>query len=120
MINRGQDDDVELGMRFQILSKEGEEILDPETGEVIEEIPYEKTRVEVEELYSRAAIAKTYETHFVGGQGGFGSTTLSEVFGPRREMYETFPADLDDDGSQPRDMTVRAGDRIRQIPEKSD
>lgn len=114
VINRGSQDGVGLGDRFQILSRDGEEITDPDTGEVIETIPYEKARVEVEELYTRAAVAKTYGTHFVGGNA-FGAN-LNELFGPRREVYDTFEAEVTPVADTDKDLTVRVGDPIRELP----
>ncbi|WP_152467729.1 hypothetical protein [Gordonia terrae] len=118
VINRGLLHGVQLGQRFQILSKDGDEIKDPETGDVIETIPYEKARVEVEELYENAAVAKTYGTHFTGGSA-FTSPTVADLFGPRREVFDTFPAEINSDEGDDRDMTVRAGDRVREIQESS-
>lgn len=117
VINRGSQDGVALGDRFQILSRDGEDIYDPETNEVIETIPYEKARVEVEALYTRAAVAKTYETHFVGGSSFSGN--LNELFGPRREVYNTFEAEITEVEEHGIDMTVRVGDPIREIPSGS-
>ena len=116
VINRGSNHGVRIGQRFQILSKDGDAITDPESGEIIELIPYEKSRVEVEELYENAAVALTYETHFVGGSIGI-SAGLADVFGPRREVYETFKAEVTPVDDSDRDLTVRVGDRVRQIPD---
>lgn len=116
VLNRGSEDGVQLGDRFQILSKDGEKIIDPETQEVLQEIPYEKARVEVEELYERASVAKTYETRFTGG-GLTASASLSELFGPRREVYKTFDAEITPEKETDKDMTVRLGDPVRRLPD---
>lgn len=117
VLNRGSEHGVKLGDRFQILSRDGESIIDPETNEVIETIPYEKARVEVEELYTRAAIARTYTTHYVGGGPTvFGGSNLNELFGPRREVYDTFEAEVTQVEEVDKDLTVRVGDPIREIP----
>lgn len=114
ILNRGSEDGVHLGDRFQILSKDGEKILDPQTGEILQEIPYEKSRVEVEELYERASVARTYETRFTGG-GLTASASLTELFGPRREVYKTFEAEITPDDTTDRDLTVRVGDPVKRL-----
>ncbi|OBK75016.1 rod shape-determining protein MreC [Mycobacterium sp. 1274761.0] len=64
IINRGSDHGVEEAMEFAVLNDQGDQIIDPETGDVIGEEPSEKLRVRVYEVhpkYSRAATFRQYQ-----------------------------------------------------------
>ncbi|AYE96951.1 hypothetical protein C0J29_21310 [Mycobacterium paragordonae] len=63
IINRGSAHGAEPDMVFAVLANAGEPIVDPETGEVIGELPTEKLRVKVVEVqpkYSRAVTFRTF------------------------------------------------------------
>ena len=88
VINRGSTNGVELGMKFDILSGNSPEIIDPDTKESLGRIENRKVRVRVASVYDRMAVAETFEVRRVnvGGSGiGIG------VFTPPRweNRYET-------------------------------
>ena len=88
-INRGSNDGVELGMKFNILAPETYEIRDPDTGELLGHIDRPKAPVKVTMVYDKIAVATTFRSRTVnvGGNGiGMG------VFVPPkwRKRYETF------------------------------
>ncbi|MFJ4044142.1 hypothetical protein ACIPV2_00165 [Microbacterium sp. NPDC089987] len=62
-LNKGQDDDVQVGMKFAVLSDAGEEIRDPDTGEVLDSIRIAKTVVKVIHVASRSSVARTFRAH---------------------------------------------------------
>ena len=105
VINRGAHHGVKVGDVFRVMSPDPEDITDPETGEVIGQVPFEKLRVKVAEVQSQLSIAETYRKVMTGGAG------LDNIFGPRREELERIhsPADERPEG----DSTVRIGDPVR-------
>ena len=63
IINRGSEHGAKLEMVFVVLADGGDQILDPETGNVIGELPTEKLRVKVVDVqpkYSRAVTFRTF------------------------------------------------------------
>jgi hypothetical protein len=63
IINRGSEHGAKLEMVFAVLADGGDQILDPETGNVIGELPTEKLRVKVVDVqpkYSRAVTFRTF------------------------------------------------------------
>jgi hypothetical protein len=63
IINRGAAHGVKPDMIFAVMADGGDEIVDPENGEVIGELPIEKLRVKVFDVqpkYSRAATFRTF------------------------------------------------------------
>ena len=87
-INRGLNDGVEVGMKFNILEPGSQEIRDPDTGEALGYVDRVKLPVRVTGAHDRLAVARTFRVHRVnvGGNGiGIG------VFIPPkwRKRYET-------------------------------
>ncbi|MCJ1697811.1 hypothetical protein MT349_18670 [Rathayibacter caricis] len=66
-LNKGSNDGVETGMKFAILSGTGEDILDPETNEVLDSIPIAKTVVKVIQVTPRVAVARTFRSYTRSG-----------------------------------------------------
>ena len=87
-INRGSDDGVELGMKFNIIDSDRQEVRDPDTGETLGYVERAKIPVRVTSVYDRLAVATTFRFRRVnvGGKGlGVGG------FNPPiwRNRYET-------------------------------
>ena len=57
-INRGKEDGVKVGMKFQILSDKGTEIIDPETKLKLGEIPKTKGNLEIVRVDDKFAVAR--------------------------------------------------------------
>lgn len=107
VINRGANHGVEIGDVFQVMSPDEQDVTDPETNQVIGQVPFEKLRVKVTEVQAQFSVAETYRRVTVGGTG------LDSIFGPRREELERIraPADERPEG----DSTVRIGDPVQRI-----
>lgn len=64
IINQGFEHGIKAGMRFKVV-EESEEVVDPDTREILGTISREKIRVKVVDAQPRFAIAHTYETYEV-------------------------------------------------------
>ena len=126
VINVGSGSGVVVGMRFDVMDARGEDVEDPDTGEVLGSVERSKVRVEISRVQERLSIASTYrkETVNVGGVG-IGSTysPMSQLFMPARweTRYETLKTeektweDLDEE-----DSYVKVGDPVVQVLRDSD
>lgn len=111
-INRGSNDGVQVGMKFEVLEKQGEPITDPETGERLGSITLVKIRVQVTAVEPKFSIASTYET--VGGSG-LTFAALMNVTPPRVRTLKTDEAITDP--LTEAESYVKRGDPVRQIME---
>ena len=124
-INVGSESGVEVGMRFEVMDTEGQDVKDPDTGEILGSIERPKVRVEISKVQKRLAIASTYNkvTVNIGGQGIGDISSLSRLFMPPKWVtkYETLKTeektweDLDE-----ADSYVNIGDPVVQVLENSD
>lgn len=85
-LNKGTNDGVEMGMKFAILSGIGEDIKDPETGEVLDSIPIAKTVVKVVQATPRVSVARTFRSYTRNGIFDAFPITKSET---RHETLES-------------------------------
>ena len=124
VISVGADRGVKVGMRFDVLDTKGQDVVDPDTGELLGSIERPKVRVEISTVQTRLSIASTYKkiTANVGGTGIGDLSSLSRMFMPPKWItkYETLKTeektweDLDE-----ADSYVKIGDPVVQILEKS-
>ena len=118
-INVGEEQGVERGMLFDILSLKGLGITDPDTGEELGSVELAKARVKIARVYSKISVARTFRTTRVnvGGSGYL----IGGLFQPPKweTQYETLrideaiePAaeDLDE-----KDSYVATGDVVVQV-----
>jgi hypothetical protein len=63
IVNRGSEHGVEDGMEFAVMADNGDPIIDPETGEVIGELPTEKLRVRVFDVHPKYSRAETFRQY---------------------------------------------------------
>ena len=126
IINIGSDSGVAVGMRFAVMDTRGEDILDPDTGELLGSVERPKVRVEISRLQERLSVAATYKKGVVnvGGSGiGTGVSQLAQLFMPPRweTIYETLKTeektweDLDE-----KDSYVKIGDSVVQVLKGAD
>jgi hypothetical protein len=110
---------VKRGMRFAILASTPEEVLDPETGEVLDIVDRTKVLVQATEVREKITICSTYRTTRISGGALSTSNAFSRLFEPSREIPETLriedssiPAPL-----SPEESYVKIGDRVKQVEE---
>ncbi len=122
VISAGSDKGVEIGMYFDVMDPKGEDITDPDTGEVIGSILRPKVRVKVTQVQERLAVASTYKKTKVniGGTAKFLADvgSLSRALMPPKYVlrYETLKTDektwedIEEDQSY-----VKTGDPVVQV-----
>lgn len=124
-INIGSEQGVIEGMYFDIMDPKGEDIRDPDTGEVLGSLERPKARVQVVRVQPRLSVASTYRKSKVnlGGGGGEG-LGLSGAYSLARQLmppnwitkFETFKTtektweDLDE-----KESYVKTGDPVVQV-----
>jgi cell shape-determining protein MreC len=93
IINRGSEHGVEDGMIFAVMAEDVDPIIDPETDEVIGQLPREKLRVKVFEVHPKYSRAQTFRTFvrpgisFTGLSALAAENSMNELF--RRQMADT-------------------------------
>jgi hypothetical protein len=119
VINRGQTHGVERGMRFAVLDPKAEDIVDPETNEVLGTVNRPKVRLAVVQVEERMSVARTYER--TPGRPGIASLSILGVSRalegePSRPITlrtdEEVWEQLDESSSY-----VKTGDPVQQITE---
>lgn len=119
-LNIGSRDGVEIGMRFDVLDATGEDIRDPDSGEVLGSVERPKVRVKITRVEPRLSVASTFRSKKVN-VGGVADSSLLDVkklFEPPRWVttYETLKTeertweDLDEERS-----FVKTGDSVVQV-----
>ena len=119
VINVGSGHGVVVGMRFDIMDAKGEDVQDPDTGELLGSVERSKVSVEVSKVQQRLSVASTYRKERVNvGGAGLGNSPMSQLFMPARweTRYETLKTeektweDLDEE-----DSYVKVGDPVVQV-----
>lgn len=118
-LNIGSEHGVKLGMYFDILDTNGEEIRDPETNELLGSIKRSKVRVKVTTLQPKLAVASTFEKYRVNlGGSGVGIATFSSLLAPPKYVtkYKTLRLDEETRGAlSEADSSVKVGDPVEQV-----
>ena len=112
-INVGTEHGVYVGMYFDIIDIQDEDIKDPDTGEVLGSIERAKVKVEVTHVQEKLSVATTYQVERMNiGGGSFTSFLMPPKW---VEKYETLR--VKDKGWSPLseiDSYVKVGDPIVQ------
>jgi hypothetical protein len=117
-INVGTAHGVFIGMCFDVIDAQDEEIKDPDTGEVLGSIERSKVKVEVTHVQEKLSVATTCEVKRmnIGGEGTYGPFT-SFLMPPKWiEKYETLRTQ--DKGWGPLSESnsyVKTGDPVFQV-----
>jgi hypothetical protein len=122
-INRGSNDGVQEGMKFAVLNPAGENIRDPETGELLGSVYRPKVGVQIVTLRDRVAIGRTYRSSRVnvGGSGGLGMA--ENLFRPPKyeTRYETLKTeDAEWEEIDESESIVKTGDPVEEILEQEE
>lgn len=124
VINIGSKQGVALGMIFEVLDPKGENIVDPDTGEVLGSVDRPKVKVKITRVLEKISVANTYQYKQINvGGSGLGSFSLhgfaQELMPPKWvNKYETLKTtektweDVDE-----KDCFVKIGDPVRQVLE---
>ena len=121
-LNIGSEHGVRVGMLFDVIDPKGEDIRDPDTGEVIGSLERAKVRVRIRTVQDKLSVASTYkkERVNVGGVGIYTSILPQLFLQPEYvTQYETLKTeektweDLSEEESY-----VKHGDPVVQV--KSD
>ena len=115
-LNVGKKHRVDVGMQFDVLASAADEIIDPDTGEVIGALNRPKVRVEVTVVGQRFAVASTFRTIEVnvGGSISIPALMAPEQWITQDETILTDEETWDDLG--PNHRYVKTGDIVVQVP----
>lgn len=121
-LNIGSSHGVELGMYFDVLDPKGEDITDPDTGEILGSVERTKVRLKVIKVMENLSVASTFKRKKsnIGGSGlaSLGGSSLSRLFLPPEYVvqYETLKTqektweDLSEEQSY-----VKSGDPVVEV-----
>lgn len=126
-ITAGTQQGVVVGMYFDVMDVKGEDITDPDTGEVLGSIERPKVRVQVTQTQEKISVASTFKKQNVNVGGSFGFMedvgVISKALMPPKYVvkYETLKTaektweDLNESQSY-----VKSGDPVVQVIEELD
>ena len=120
-INRGADDGVRQGMKFEVID-DSYKILDPDTKVSLGTFKRVKIRVRAVEVYQRFSIARTYETYQVTEPSPFDIDTTATVASILFSKTVTKVRTISSSKTDYRDYEegrghVQVGDKVAQILE---
>src|SRR5688500_18772914 len=105
VLNKGSADDVEVGMRFAVLNRNGAEITDPDTGEVLGSVDVEKTVVKISDVQERVSVGRTYRRTRAGGFAALTSLSSPARVETLKTDEATYKQEMDE-----RESYVKVGD----------
>jgi hypothetical protein len=115
VINRGQSDGVQLGMRFAVLNRHGTGIKDPESGETLGSVEVEKAVVKIVRVHDRLSVGRTFRTlQTPGGPLSGLAEAMALMSRPSRTEVETLRAAGKEDRLElsPDESLIRIGDPV--------
>lgn len=126
VIAAGSIQGVTKGMYFDVIDPKGEDIKDPDTGEVLGSIERPKVRVKITQVQEKLSVASTFKKEKVniGGKGyfvenlGFAEALMPPNYVTKYETLKTNEKtweDLDE-----KESYVKSGDPVVQVAEKVD
>jgi hypothetical protein len=123
VINVGAKDGVTEGMYFDVMDPKGDDITDPDTGEMLGSIGRPKVRVQVTAVQERLSVAATFKKKQVN-VGGHGSSLaiaaggLAELLTPPKWVtkYETLKTNEKTwEDLEEKESFVKTGDPVVQV-----
>lgn len=124
-LNVGSEHGVKEGMYFDVLDPTGEDITDPDTGEVLGSVTRPLVRVCVTKVMEKLSVASTFKRTQVnvGGHGIGLETSFARMLMPPKWVtkYETLKTDEKTWEDLPESKSyVKSGDPVVQVLEKVD
>jgi hypothetical protein len=121
-INIGSNHDVQVGMRFAVLSSEETKIYDPVTSDLLGLIDREKVRVRATEVKEKFSVCRTYRTLTIEGGALYeyaATVRMLGLFEAPRSVPETLKAKGSDylPPLSEEESYVKIGDRVIQVLE---
>lgn len=117
VINIGSDAGVKPGARFAVLAEAPLEVKDPQTGQVLDTVDREKTRVEASEVRERITVCRTYR--MIGTPPLFDLSPLASVSLAVRGNQRPETLHVEDSSLPPplpeRQSYVKINDRVIQV-----
>ena len=117
VINVGSKGGVTIGMRFDVMDTKGENITDPDTGQLLGSVERQKVRVEISKVQENLSVASTYKKRTVNVGGG-SMGLASQMFMPARWVtkYETLKTDEQTwEDLHETDSYVKTGDPVVEV-----
>ena len=118
VIKLGTEQGIELGMLFDVLDPKGEDIKDPDTGDILGSVERPKVRVKVNKLQDRICVASTYKKTDVNvggsgvGIGGFANYLMPPKWITKYETLKTEEKTWEDLSEE--ESYVKIGDPVIQ------
>ena len=122
-INAGTTDGVTVGMQFEVMYTQGEDVRDPDTGEVLGAIELPKTRVQVIHAQEKLSVAVTprSKTDLLEDLATLAIPTLGpvarSVIVTPRKPYAPLKKTRKTDNELEKDNFVKIGDPVVQVLE---
>lgn len=118
-LNIGSQHGVREGMLFDVIDPKGEDIVDPDTGDIIGSLERPKVRVKVISVQDKLSVASTYKKERVNVGGvGIGTSAISLLFMQPEYVtqYETLKTEEKtwEDISE-EESYVKSGDPVVQV-----
>ena len=123
-LNIGVKDGVKVGMLFDVLDPKGDDITDPDTGEVLGSLYRPKVRVEIIEAQERLSVAQTFKKYKVniGGSGFDLGSSIADILKPPKYVtrYETLKTtEKTWESIEEGESYVKSGDPVVEVREES-
>nr|VFK23516.1 MAG: hypothetical protein BECKLPF1236B_GA0070989_13623 [Candidatus Kentron sp. LPFa] len=126
VITAGSTEGVVIGMYFDVMDRKGEDIIDPDTSELLGSVERPKVRVRIMHVQERIALATTFKTQKIniGGRGteiGAVLGVFSQALMPPRYVtkYETLKTDEKTwEDVEEKQRHVKIGDPVVQVIEE--
>lgn len=122
-LNIGSEDGVKIDMYFDIMDPTGENISDPETGEILGSVERSKVRVKVTKIQKKLSIASTFKERRknIGGTGlNYG--VLSKALMPPKWVTELETLKTEEktwEDLEERESYVKTGDPVVEVTEST-
>lgn len=112
VVNCGVNQEIKIGDKFYIYSKETEKIIDPFTGEILDELPIIKAEIEAVEIYKKMCICQNAKRNFA-----FTDVTKSLLTTGLNERFSlnVDPSQISGGFQIQKDEMIQIGDDVEKI-----